>query len=100
MSAVAVTWSLDLRIPSGPKSLLRHLAWRAIDWKGLLAFTLKRKLAEVLCVSPRTVQRHLRTLEELGLIIRTGKPGYQPEYLLTGGPVQSPVGDPQPSLPG
>ena len=90
MSAAAVTWSLECEISSGPKALLHFLAGRSIDWIPLFKYSLKARLAEVLRVTPRTIQRRLKVLEEAGLIIRTVKPGYQPQYLLTGGETKPP----------
>ena len=92
MSAVAVAWSLEREISSGPKALLHFLAWRSIDWIPLFKYSLKARLAEVLRVTPRTIQRRLKVLEEEGLIIRRVKPGYQPQYILTGGETKSPNG--------
>lgn len=71
MSTRAVAWALDSR-STGPldpatRLVLVTLADHA-HADGTSAFPSKRTISERIDVSERTVQRHLRTLEELGLI--------------------------------
>jgi DNA-binding transcriptional ArsR family regulator len=64
-----MSWAFDVTVPPGPKLVLLALADRANSDTGL-CIPGQKLLAKHCSMSVRTVQRHLQTLEEAGLIRR------------------------------